>query len=51
MRMKGNKAKKGRKVKCPKCGYTWKTKQYNKPYICCSLCKTSFKSKSGDKKR
>ena len=43
MRKKGSKSKKGRKVKCPKCGYKWKTKQSKKYYICCSKCKRYFK--------
>lgn len=45
MRKKGNKAKKGRMVKCPKCRYSWRTKQLgaNRPYICCSRCKRYFK--------
>jgi acetyl-CoA carboxylase beta subunit len=39
------KQKLGKKVKCPKCKYTWHTKQLksNKPYICCSRCKRYFK--------
>jgi len=35
--MKQKKLKKERIVKCPKCGYSWKTKQ--RGYICCSRCK------------
>ncbi len=40
MRIKGSKSKIGRKVKCPKCHYEWKTKQ--RGYICCSKCKRYF---------
>ena len=45
MRNKGNKAKAGRIVRCPKCHYSWRTKQRGKsrPYICCSRCKRYFK--------
>lgn len=43
MRKQGSKAKKGKYVKCPKCGYKWKTKQKPRPYICCSRCKRYFK--------
>jgi endogenous inhibitor of DNA gyrase (YacG/DUF329 family) len=38
--MKSKKKKGYKKVKCPKCGYLWKTKQ--KGYICCSRCKRYF---------
>ena len=41
MRKMGNKAKKGKFIRCPKCGYGWKTKQSG--YICCSKCKRYFK--------
>lgn len=34
------KSKEARLVKCPKCGYTWKTRQLG--YICCSRCKRYF---------
>jgi rubrerythrin len=40
MRVNGAKAKVGRDIRCPKCGYIWKTKQ--KGYICCSHCKRYF---------
>ena len=40
MRTIGSKAKKGRLVRCPKCGYKWKTKQ--RGYINCSKCKRYF---------
>jgi len=40
MRKTGSKAKTGNYIKCPKCGYKWRTKQ--KGYICCSRCKRYF---------
>lgn len=46
MRIKGSKAKTGRIVRCPKCGYKWRTKQtrqHYREYICCSRCKRYFK--------
>ena len=33
-----------RLVKCPRCKYSWKTKQ--KGFICCSYCKRYFKIKN-----
>jgi len=40
MRKSGSKSAKGRLVKCPKCNYSWRTKQ--RGYICCSRCKRYF---------
>jgi len=53
MRKKGSKAKKGKKITCPRCKYSWKSKQIKKgrEYICCSRCKRYFKIKKNRRKR
>jgi len=41
MRKKNSKGKTGILMTCPKCRYTWRSKQ--KGYVCCSRCKRYFK--------
>jgi hypothetical protein len=50
MRKDNARGKKGTLVQCSKCGYKWKVKNPNKPFICCSNCKRYFKPIEGIKK-
>lgn len=46
MRKHNSKGKTGKTIKCPKCGYVWKTNSKRK-MVCCSSCKRYFnRSKS-----